>query len=246
LSDLHKRDSIRVFERPGPFNYSGLNNWAAQQAEGKVLVFLNNDMEVIEEDWLRELVSHAIRQKVGPVGTKLLFPDNYIQHAGMIMGIGGMAGHAYKYLHRENPGHIGRAGIIQNYSAVTAACMAIEKKVFTELDGFDAENLATAYNDADLCLRAWELGYRTVYTPHALLYHHESASRGLENNSLKKERWQKEADYLKKKWLPVIEKDPFYNPALSLLLENFSLAKPPRYERPWEKYSEARQNEDHL
>jgi GT2 family glycosyltransferase len=239
LASLQSHDSIRVFDKPVPFNFSGLNNGAAAFANGEVLVFLNNDMEVIEEDWLRELVSHAIRPKVGPVGTKLLYPDDYIQHAGMIMGIGGTAGHAFKYLHRQNPGHIGRAGIIQNYSAVTAACMAIRKSVFEELGGFDAEHLATAYNDADLCLRAWEIGYRTVYTPHALLYHHESASRGQENSSLKKERWQKEADYVKKKWKSVIQNDPFYNPALSLLTEDFGLAKPPRYERPWASETES-------
>jgi O-antigen biosynthesis protein len=236
LTELKLNDRIRVFERPVPFNFSGLNNWAAEQAKGEVLVFLNNDMEVIEPDWLRELVSHTIRSKVGPVGTKLLFPDDYIQHAGMVLGISGIAGHAFKFLHRQNPGHIGRAGIIQNYSAVTAACMAIKKNVFDELGGFDADNFATAYNDADLCLRAWEKGYRTVYTPHALLYHHESASRGLENSFAKKERWQKEADTMKTKWKSVIENDPFYNPALTLLMEDFGLAKPPRYERPWETF----------
>ena len=234
LDDLKTQSGIRVLEKPIPFNFSELNNWAAGSADGEVLVFLNNDMEVIEEDWLRELVSHALRPHVGPVGTKLLFPDDYIQHAGMIMGIGGVAGHAFKYLHRENLGHIGRGGIIQNYSAVTAACMAIRKSVFEELGGFDAENLGTAYNDADLCLRAWQLGYRTVYTPHALMYHHESASRGLENNSAKKERWQKEAEFLAKKWHDVIENDPFYNPALTLLKEDFDLATPPRYRKPWE------------
>ncbi|MCZ6674638.1 MAG: glycosyltransferase family 2 protein [Verrucomicrobia bacterium] len=235
LENLNNRDGVRVFKKPVPFNFSGLNNWAAELAQGDILLFLNNDIEVIEEDWLRELVSHALRQNVGPVGAKLLFPDDYIQHAGMILGIGGVAGHAFKFLHRHNPGHIGRAGIIQNYSAVTAACMAIRKSVFEELSGFDAENLGTAYNDTDLCLRAWEKGYRTVWTPHALLYHHESASRGLENSRDKKERWQKEAAYLLKKWKPTIENDPFYNPAMSLLTEDFGLAKPPRYKRPWDK-----------
>ncbi|MCB1120688.1 MAG: glycosyltransferase [Verrucomicrobiae bacterium] len=233
LVSLNEQENIRVFEQAVPFNFSGLNNFAAEKAKGEVLVFLNNDMEVIEPDWLRELVSHALRKTVGPVGTKLLFPDDYIQHAGMILGIAGIAGHAFKYLHRDNPGHIGRAGIIQNYSAVTAACLAIRKSVFEELNGFDAENFATAYNDADLCLRARQLGYRTVYTPYALMYHHESASRGLENSHEKKARWQKEADTMKQKWKDVIESDPFYNPALTLLMEDFGLAKPPRYEKPW-------------
>jgi len=233
LDSLNKKKRIRVLANSIPFNFSTLNNWASERAEGEVLLFLNNDMEVIEEDWLRELVSHAMRQNVGPVGTKLLYPDDYIQHAGMIMGIAGIAGHAFKFLHRQNPGHIGRVGIIQNYSAVTAACMAIRKSVLKELGGFDGDNFGTAYNDADLCLRAWQNGYRTVYTPYATLYHHESASRGLENNTEKKERWQKEADAFKERWAAAIENDPFYNPAFSLLTEDFSLAKPPRYEKPW-------------
>ena len=234
LDTLNKKENIRVLDKPIPFNFSELNNWAAKAAQGDVLVFMNNDMEVIEEDWLRELISHTLRPNVGPVGAKLIFPDGYIQHAGMILGIGGVAGHAFKFLHHLNPGHIGRAGIIQNYSAVTAACMAIQKSIFEKLGGFDQENFGTAYNDTDLCLRAWDLGYRTVYTPHATLYHYESASRGLENSNAKKERWKIEADNLKKKWGSVIENDPFYNPALTLIGEDFSLATPPRYQRPWE------------
>ena len=238
LGLLNKKDRVSVLNNPVPFNFSKLNNWASEKAEGEVLLFLNNDMEVVEEDWLAELVSHAIRNNVGPVGTKLLYPDDYIQHAGMIMGVAGIAGHAFKFLHRQNPGHIGRAGIIQNYSAVTAACMAIRKSVFRELGGFDGENFGTAYNDADLCLRAWQKGYRTVYTPYAMLYHHESASRGLENNTEKKERWQKEADAFKKQWAETIGNDPFYNPAFSLNTEDFGLAKPPRYKRPWDQFLE--------
>ena len=233
LSSMGDRKKVRVFEKPLPFNFSLLNNWAVKMARGDILLFLNNDIEVIEEDWLREMVSQAMRKKVGPVGAKLIFPDDYVQHAGMILGIGGLAGHAFKFLHRNNPGHIGRASIIQNYSAVTAACMAIRRKVFDELGGFDEDNLGTAYNDADLCLRAWEKGYRTVWTPYALIVHHESASRGLEDNFEKKRRWQSEADYMRTKWNTYIEHDPFYNPALSLTAEDFSLAKPPRYIRPW-------------
>lgn len=239
LKSYESMQSISVLKHPIPFNFSELNNWATTQLKSEVFVFLNNDMEVIEPDWLRELVSHALRNGVGPVGAKLLYPDDYIQHAGMILGIGGVAGHAFKYLHRQNPGQIGRAGIIQNYSAVTAACMAIKRTVFEELGGFDAGNLGTAYNDADLCLRAWEKDYRTVYTPYALLYHHESASRGLENNSEKRIRWQQEADFLSNKWRRHIENDPFYNPALTLLMEDFSLAKPPRYKNPWQSLDKA-------
>ena len=235
LASLAVKEEARVLAKPIPFNFSRLNNWAARKAEGDVLLFLNDDIEVVEEDWLREMVSHAMRKSIGPVGAKLIFPDGYNQHAGMILGVGGVAGHAFKFLHRSNPGHIGRAGIIQNYSAVTAACMAIRRTVFEELGGFDEENLGTAYNDADLCLRAWDKGYRTVWTPHALLIHHESASRGLEDNPEKKKRWQSEADYMLAKWKPLIENDPFYNPALSLQREDFSLARPPRYAKPWEQ-----------
>ncbi len=235
LASLENSEKARVLAKPVPFNFSLLNNWAVRRAEGDILLFLNDDIEVIEEDWLREMVSHAMRKAIGPVGAKLIFPDGYNQHAGMILGIGGVAGHAFKFLHRNNPGHIGRAGIIQNYSAVTAACMAIRRDVFEKVGGFDEENLGTAYNDADLCLRAWEKGYRTVWTPHALLIHHESASRGLEDNPEKKKRWKSEADYMLAKWKPQIENDPFYNPALTLQREDFGLARPPRYVRPWDQ-----------
>ena len=235
LTSLADGNQTRVLTKPIPFNFSLLNNWAAQQAEGEVILFLNDDIEIIEEDWLREMVSHAMRKSIGPVGAKLIFPDGYNQHAGIILGVGGVAGHAFKFLHHSNPGHIGRAGILQNYSAVTAACMAIRRTVFEELGGFDEENLGTAYNDADLCLRAWEKGYRTLWTPYSLLIHHESASRGLEDNLRKKKRWQSEADYMLAKWKPLIENDPFYNPALSLQREDFKLAEPPRYARPWDQ-----------
>ncbi len=233
LTGISEKSSVSVVEDQIPFNFSQLNNRAVAITNGDVLVFLNDDIEVISEEWLGELVSHTLRPKVGPVGAKLIYPDGYIQHAGIILGVGGIAGHAFKFLHYLNPGHIGRAGIIQNYSAVTAACMAIKKEVFEELGGFDQENFSVAYNDVDFCLRAWDRGYRTVYTPHATLYHHESASRGFENNHQKKKRWQQEADNFSAKWQPVIENDPFYNPALTLFEENFRLADPPRYKKPW-------------
>lgn len=233
LAIISENPAINVVENTIHFNFSELNNWAAEKAHGDILVFLNDDMEVISEEWLSELVSHSLRPKIGPVGAKLIYPDGYIQHAGIILGVGGIAGHAFKFLHYLNPGHIGRAGIIQNYSAVTAACMAIRKQVFEELGGFDQENFSIAYNDVDFCLRAWGKGYRTVYTPHATLYHHESASRGFENNHQKKMRWQREADMFSKKWQPIIKNDPFYNPALTLFAENFDLADPPRYKKPW-------------
>jgi len=225
---------IHIDKHPGPFNFSAINNAAAKVASGEVLLFLNNDMEVKDGDWLRELVSHALRPGVGPVGAKLLFPDGYVQHAGVVLGMGGIAAHAFKYLHHLNPGHIGRAGIIQNYSAVTAACMAIRKDRFLELGGFDEEHLGVAYNDIDFCLRAGEAGLRTVFTPYACLIHHESASRGLENNDAKKQRWEAESDIMKQRWAKYIANDPFYNPALTLLKEDFSLAAPPRYSKPWQ------------
>lgn len=234
LNRLESSKNVSVLKNPAPFNFSALNNWAVKKAKGEILLFLNNDMEIVETDWLSELVSHAQRPGVGPVGAKLLFPDEYVQHAGVILGIQDHAGHAFKYLHRSNPGQIGRAGIIQNYSAVTAACMAVKKSTFVELGGFDEINLGIAYNDIDFCLRAGKSGYRTVYTPYSLLIHHESASRGLEDNSAKKARWEKEAAHFRSKWQELIDDDPYYNPALALHVEDFSLAHPPRYTKPWE------------
>src|SRR6185295_11549086 len=152
---------------------------AARQARGDFLVFLNNDIEVISPDWLTELVSHAQRREVGAVGAKLWYPDDTIQHAGLVL-VAGLAGHAHLRRKRGDHGYFSRASLIQDLSAVTAACLCVRREVFEQAGGFD-ETLAVAFNDVDLCLRIQAAGYRNLYTPHAELYHHESASRGYED-----------------------------------------------------------------
>jgi GT2 family glycosyltransferase len=190
---------------------------------------INNDIEVISPDWLSEMVSHALRPEVGAVGAKLWYPNGSVQHAGVILGIRGVAGHAHRYLKRYQNGYFGRANLIQSYSAVTAACLVVRKEVFKKVGGFN-EALQVAFNDIDFCLRVREAGYRNIYTPYAQLYHHESATRGHEDTSEKHLRFAQESTYMKQLWGHVLVNDPAYSPNLTLEHEDFSLAWPPRVE----------------
>lgn len=226
--------NIRIVNYSGPFNFSAINNRAVCEARGEVLVLMNNDIEAISSGWLYELVSHALRAEVGVAGARLLYPDNTVQHAGLILGlVGGVAGVAHKGLESKNPGRNGRSRVIQDLSAVTAACFAVRKQIFEEIGGFNETDLKVAYNDVDFCLRVREKGYRVLYTPYAELYHHESVSRGYEDTLEKQERFGKEQAYMKKRWGSLLLSDPFYNPNLTLENEAFSLAFPPRIEKPW-------------
>jgi GT2 family glycosyltransferase len=225
---LEKEGRVRLVSDPRPFNFSRLNNEAALVARGEYLVFLNNDIEVITPEWLSELVSHAQRPGIGAVGAKLWYPDDTIQHAGLVL-VAGLAAHAHLHRKRGDHGYFSRASLTQALSAVTAACVCIRRKVFEEVGGFD-EALAVAFNDVDLCLRIQAAGYRNIYTPHAELYHHESASRGYEDTPEKMERFQKEADLLRARWTPVLMSDPYYSPNLTLSGEPFTIAWPPRVE----------------
>ena len=229
LEYINALGNIKVIDYNKPFNYSAINNFAVKSAKGDVLVLLNNDTEVINDDWLRELVSHALRPEIGAVGAKLLYPDNTIQHAGVIIGFGGAAGHCHYKINNEDTGYYGRANLLQNYSAVTGACMVIKKELYQKVNGLD-ENLAVAFNDIDFCLKILELGYYNVYSPYALLYHHESKSRGFEDTVEKQSRFREEVNYFNKKWKNIIEYDPFYNPNLTLdaNCECFSLSFKPR------------------
>ena len=217
---------VRLLRDPGGFNFSRINNDAAKSATGEYLVFLNNDIEVITPGWLTELVSHAQRPGVGAVGAKLWYPNDTIQHAGLVL-VAGLAGHAHLGKTRGDEGYYGRASLTQSYIAVTGACMCMAKALFDSLGGFD-EVLAVAFNDVDLCLRLHDRGYRNVYTPFAELYHHESASRGFEDTPEKMARFTNEANILRQRWLPLLMNDPFYNPNLALTGEPFTLAWPPR------------------
>ncbi|MGE0822995.1 MAG: glycosyltransferase [Candidatus Binatia bacterium] len=234
LRRLSEDRGARVLRYDAPFNYSAINNFAVQQAQGEVVGFLNNDLDVISSDWLEEMVSHACRAEIGAVGAMLYYPDDTIQHAGVILGVLGVANHAYAHRRRGFVGQLGRARLQQNLSAVTAACLVVRRSVFLEAGGFDEENLGIAFNDVDLCLRIREKGYRNLWTPYAELYHYESASRGYEDTPEKQERFKREIDYMLQRWGPLLQSDPAYNPNLTLERADFSLAFPPRVTRPWE------------
>lgn len=209
LREIAKNDGYFVLRIDELFNYSRINNCAVREARGDYVLFLNNDTEVITPNWLEEMLSHAQRPGIGAVGAKLIFPDKTIQHGGVTVGIGRIAGHAFYGLPEGAPGYMGLLEISRNCMAVTAACLMIKKDVFNEVGGFD-EELDVAYNDVDLCLKIKENSYMNIWTPYACLYHYESATRGY---SLKEENIK----YFCDKWNTVIEHgDQYYNPNLSL------------------------------
>ncbi len=205
---------VRIIQHPGCFNYSAINNHAVREARGHFVVLLNNDVDVISSGWLEEMVSHALRPEVGAVGAKLLYPDGRVQHAGVFLGIGGLAGHLHQLIDRADPGAFGRAILTATVSAVTGACLAIRKSVYEEVGGLDEVNLAVAYNDVDLWLKIIETGYRNVWTPNAELCHWESASRGSDAAPENVERFRKEADYLRRTWASKLDTNPQLQPEL--------------------------------
>ena len=215
---------IRVLKYPKQgFNYSAINNFGVKEAKGEYLLFLNNDMEIITPDFMEKMVSNLQRPQIGAVGAKLYYPDNTVQHAGIIIGIGGIAGHAFLGLARGRSGYLHKASLQMNVSAVTAACMMMKKEVFEEVGGFE-EELSVAFNDVDLCLKVRELGYLVVYDPYAELYHYESKSRGAEDDEKKVRRFQSEIEYIRSHWMEILKNgDPYYNKNLSLSKWNYSL-----------------------
>lgn len=216
-------NSLKIVYYNGSFNFSKIVNFGKNFAIGEFLVLLNNDTEIITGDWLDEMLMFAQREDVGCVGSKLLYSDNTIQHAGIILGLGGVAGHSHKYFKRNDYGFMSRIQISQNLSAVTAACLMIRKKYYEEVNGFD-ENLAVAFNDVDFCLKVLRKGYLNIYTPYAELYHYESKSRGKENSEDKIKRFKSEIDYFSDKW-GLWKMDKYYNKNLTLLSENFWLRR---------------------
>jgi glycosyltransferase involved in cell wall biosynthesis len=226
--DQIKQDSrIKVLRHDAAFNFSAINNLGVRHSQGEIIGLINNDLKMFSAGWLKELVSHAVRPEIGVVGAKLYYEDGSIQHAGVILGICGTAGHAYKKQPGDTPGYVFRAQCIQDFSAVTGACLFSRRKVFDEIGGLDEQNLPIAFNDVDYCLRARALGYRVLWTPYAELYHLESASRGPDYVPEKLARFLKESEYLRSKWEDVLNRDPYYNPNLSLEFEDFRLAFPP-------------------
>jgi GT2 family glycosyltransferase len=219
---------IRILHDDRPFNFSALNNRAVRECNGMLIGMLNNDTEVIAPGWLTEMVSLAMQPGVGAVGARLWYSNDTLQHAGVILGLGGVAGHSHKGLRKANGGYFSRAALLQSISAVTAACLVIRRETYLQAGGMDETNLPVAFNDVDFCLKVRALGYRNVWTPYAELYHHESATRGFEDSPEKEARFQREIAYMRKRWGAQIDHDPAYNPNLTLDHEDFSLAWPPR------------------
>lgn len=222
IDELQQRDKrVRVIRHDVPFNYSTINNFAATQARGEHFLFLNNDTEVISVEWIEAMLEHSQRPEIGVVGAKLLYADNTIQHAGVVVGMGGVAGHGHLFLPKDNPGYFGRPQLVQRLSAVTFACAMVRRDVFEQVGGLNEVDLKIAFNDVDFCLRVREAGYQVIYTPYAVLYHYESKSRGYEDTPEKQARFGTEVHYMQKRHADALRAgDPFYNPNLTLF-DNF-------------------------
>ena len=214
---IENYENVRVVRFEGAFNYSAVNNYGAAFAKGDYLLLLNNDVEVITPDWLEEMLMYSQREDVGITGAKLYYPDDTVQHGGVIVGLGGVAGHTHLRALKDDAGYMGRMFYAHNVSAVTGACLMIRRQIFDTLGGLDCD-LAVAFNDVDLCLRVRQLGYLIVFTPYAELYHYESKSRGYEDTPEKQERFGREIKIFKSLWSDGILKygDPYYNPNFSL------------------------------
>jgi len=227
LFDRLPEDRFRVLRDESAFNFSALNNKAARVARGDLLCLMNNDIEVLTPDWLEEMTSFAVRPDIGCVGARLWYPDGRLQHAGCVLGVGGVCGHSHKLLHRGHAGYFGRAVLHQSFSAVTGACLLVRRRVFEEVGGLD-EKLVVAFNDVDFCLRVRDAGYRNIWTPYAEMNHHESASRGTEDTAAKRLRFSAEVESMRSRWGKKLFADPAYSPNLTFDSEDFSYAWPPR------------------
>lgn len=221
---INQHEKVTVLQYPHPFNYSAINNFAVKHARGEIIGLINNDIEVINDDWLTEMVSQVIRPDIGCVGAMLYYPNNTIQHAGVIIGVNGVAAHSHKHYSKDSPGYFSRLYVAQNYSAVTAACLLIRKTVFDEVGGLNEIDLTVAFNDVDLCLKVKKAGYRNLWTPYAELYHHESISRGIDDKPEKAARFAKEVQYMIDTWKTNEYQDMYYNPNLTITHEDFSIS----------------------
>lgn len=206
---------IKVIKDNSLFNYSAINNNAVNHAKGEYICLMNNDTEVITPEWLTEMMSYAIQENIGCVGAKLLYPNNKVQHGGVILGLGGLAGHCHLNLDKDDPGYFNRAQVVQELSAVTAACLVVKKSIYLQVGGLDTR-LAIALNDVNFCLDVLQQGYKNIWTPFALLYHFESSTRGFEDTPEKLIRFNQEVNYVKQKWGKALFNDKAYNKNLSL------------------------------
>jgi len=223
MAGLEAAGQARVLRYDLPFNYSAINNFAARQARGSILGLINNDVEAIGPDWLGEMVSHVVRPDIGCVGAKLYYPNDTIQHGGVVCGIGGVAGHSHKYRARDDDGYFSRMRIVHNTSAVTAAVLLVRRAVFEQVGGLDEIGLRVAFNDVDFCLKVMGTGLRNLWTPFAELYHHESVSRGSDETPEKRERFRHECAVMQARWPDVLAHDPYYNRNLTRQREDYSL-----------------------
>jgi GT2 family glycosyltransferase len=221
---------VKLIRDERPFNYSGLNNYAVDRSDGDIICLLNDDCEVTTTEWLDEMVGQLLQEGVGAVGSKLLYPDGRIQHAGVVLGFDGVAGHADRLQDRLAPGHGGRLQVAHAVSAVTGACMAIRREAWQQVGGLDEHNLPVAFNDVDFCLRLHEAGWRIVWTPFAEMLHHESLTRGADTGP-RADGFARECAYMKERWGPLLRNDPTYNPNLTLWSGGGDLASPPRVDR---------------
>ncbi len=233
LAALAADARVSVLACPGPFNFSALNNQAAAAARGDYLLLLNNDIEITHPDWLAALIGHASLPGVGAVGARLLYPDRRVQHAGVVLGVGGVANHFCLHEAADSPGYFGAPLLTREVCAVTAACLAVRATHYREIGGMDAENLAVAFNDVDFCLRLREAGLRNLFVAEAELVHHESATRGDDMAPDQYDRFKAEVAYMRNRWGAVLDADPFYNPNFSRNDGNFHLADRLAPHRPW-------------
>ena len=221
--ELSQDPRIRLLRWKKEFNYSAINNYGVSHARGEYLLFLNNDVKIITPGWIKEMLGVCQRPEVGAVGVKLIYPDNTIQHAGCVIGIGGIAGHMFVDMPANRTGYLHKASILQDMSAVTAACMMMKRTAFEEAGGF-TEKLSVAFNDVDLCLKVRKNKKLIVYDPYVELYHMESKTRGAEDSTEKVRRFQEEIEYMRCQWIDILKNgDPYYNKNLSLTKWNYSL-----------------------
>lgn len=233
LRTIAATPNIRVLPFDEAFNYSKINNYAVKQANGSLICLLNNDTEVISPDWLAEMVGLVLQQDVGAVGAKLLYGNDTVQHGGDTVGPGGCANHLHAGIGRDDPGYCGRARVAQDLSAVTAACLLTHKSLYQSLGGLNEAHLTVAFNDVDFCLRIRESGLRILWSPHALLYHHESITRGKDTSPAQILRAKSEVSYMRTRWAHLMHRDPFYNLNLNYQHPDFSLSGMPHVMLPW-------------
>ncbi|NKE47101.1 glycosyltransferase [Roseomonas frigidaquae] len=233
LEKLGTEPRIRILHRPGPFNWSAANNQAAAEAQGEVLLFLNNDTLVTQPGWLGELVGQAMRPGIGVVGAKLLYPDGRVQHAGVALGPEGRATHIQRLAPGSAPGYLAQLAVVRDVGAVTGACMAMPRAAFNTLGGFEAEHLALEWSDIEICIRARAEGFRVLYTPHAEMLHLESATRADAGSPERIARFRREQGWVMQRWPEAMQHDPFLNPNLLATDDDIVLASAPRVARSW-------------